>query len=113
MPSVEVSEFPRLRIGGNGQQIRELLKAKLSESQFDIWLEPVELIAIDGDRRLVLGAPPATAAWTRERFGRVIATCASSAGREMRFADPPELCALGAGAPTRSTFPNNQKEAAG
>ena len=95
------------------QEIRELLKAKLSESQFDIWLEPVELIAIDSERRLVLGSPPATAAWTRERFGRVIATCASSAGREMRFADPPERCALGAGAATRSTFPNNQKEAAG
>jgi hypothetical protein len=95
------------------QRVRKLLEAKVGESQFDIWLEPVELIAIDSDRKLVLALPPATAGWTRERFGRVLAACASSVGREVRFADQPELCALGAEAPSRSTFPNNRKEAAG
>jgi hypothetical protein len=95
------------------QQIRELLKAKLGESQFDIWLDPVELIAIDRDRKLVLAAPPVTAGWTRERFGRVLAACAAAVGREMRFADEPELCALRAEAQSKSTFPINRKEAAG
>jgi hypothetical protein len=95
------------------QQIRELLRAKLGESQFDIWLDPVELIAIDSDRKLVLAAPPATDGWTRERFGRVLAASASTVGREMRFAEKPELCALGPEGPSRSTSPNNnRKEAA-
>ncbi len=95
------------------QRVRELLKAKVGESPFDIWLEPVELLAIDGDRKLVLAAPPATAGWTRKRFGRVLAACASSVGRQVRFADPPELSAVSTEAPTRSTFPNNHEEAAG
>jgi hypothetical protein len=95
------------------QRIRELLKAKVGESQFDIWLEPVELIAIDSDRKLVLAVPPTTAGWTRERFGRVLAACASSVSREVRFADEPERRAVGADAPPSSTFPTNQKEAAG
>lgn len=95
------------------QQIRELLKAKVGESQFDIWLEPVELIAIDSDCELVLAVATATAGWTRERFGQVIAACASYAGCEVRFAEEPERRAVGADAPPSSTFPNNQKEAAG
>ena len=95
------------------QQVRELLRAKLGESQFEIWLDPVELIAIDRDRKLVLAAPSVTAGWTRERFGRVLVACASSVGREMRFAEKPELCALGPEGPSRSTSPNNRKEAAG
>jgi hypothetical protein len=95
------------------QRIRELLKAKVGESQFDIWLEPVELIAIDSDRKLVLAVPPTTAGWTRERFGRVLAACASFVSREVRFADEPERRAVGADAPPSSTFPTNQKEAAG
>jgi hypothetical protein len=96
------------------QQIRELLTAKLGKSQFEIWLGPVELIAIDRDRKLVLALPPATAGWVRERFGRVLAACASSEGREMRFAEKPELCALSPDGPSSSTFPNkDRKEAAG
>jgi hypothetical protein len=96
------------------QQVRELLKPKLGDSQFEIWLDPVELIAVDRDRKLVLAAPPATAAWTRERFGRVLAACASSVGREVRFAEKPELCALDPEGPSSSTSPSkNRKEAAG
>ena len=95
------------------QRIRELLKAKVGESQFDIWLEPVELVAIDTDRKLVLAVPPAAAGWTRERFGRILEACTASVGRDARFADEPERRAVGAEAPNRSTFPTNQKEAAG
>jgi hypothetical protein len=46
------------------QQIRELLEETVGESTLEIWLEPVELIAVDGDRKFVLAAPPATAGWT-------------------------------------------------
>jgi hypothetical protein len=94
------------------RRIGELLKTKVGESQFDIWLEPVELIAIDSARKLVLAVPPESAGWTRERFGRVLAACASSVTREVRFADEPERRAVGADAPSSSTFPNNLKEAA-
>lgn len=93
-------------------QIRDHLKNTLGESQFDIWLEPVELVASDSDRVLVLALPAATAAWLRDRFGGVLAASASSVGREMRFAERPEICALATDGPSRSTFPNNRKEAA-
>ncbi len=95
------------------QQIRKLVGAAVGETTFAIWLEPAELIAVDGDSRLVVAAPAATASWIRQRFGRLLASCAGRIGREMRFADQPELCALEADAPSRSTFPNNRKEAAG
>jgi hypothetical protein len=97
----------------NWQRIRDLLKAKVGESRFDIWLEPVELIAIDSDRKLVLAVPPATAGWTRGRFGWVLAACASSVGRDVRFAEEPERRAVGVEAQSSSTFPTNPEEAAG
>ena len=112
-PSVKASEYPLVRDQRDWQRIGELLKAMVGESQFEIWLEPVELIAIDRDRNLVLAAPPATAGWMRERFSRLITVCASSVSREVRFAGEPERRAVGADAPPGSTFPNNQKEAAG
>jgi hypothetical protein len=93
-------------------RIRDHLKNTLGESQFDIWLNRVELVASDSDRVLVLALPAATAAWLRDRFGRVLAASASSVGREMRFAERPELCALATDDPSRSTFPDNRKEAA-
>ncbi len=65
-------EIPTAADRRDWQQIRELLEATVGESTFEIWLEPVELIAVDGERRLVLAAPPATAAWTSRRFGRVL-----------------------------------------
>jgi hypothetical protein len=95
------------------EQIRGVLRDKLGESRFEIWLGRVELIAIDSDRRLVLAVPAATAGWMRERFGRLLMTSSSSVDREMRFADPPELCALKSDTPGRSTLTNNPMEAAG
>ncbi len=77
------------------QRIRELLEGTVGESTFAIWLEPVELIAVDGERRLVVAAPAAAAAWTAERYGRLLASCAQRVGRELRFASEPEVCALG------------------
>jgi len=80
---------------GDWQRIRELLEGTVGESKFAIWLEPVELIAVDGERRLVVAVPAAMAAWTTERFGRLLAGCADRAGRELRFASDPEVRALG------------------
>lgn len=95
------------------QQIRVLLEETVGESTFGVWLEPVELIAIDGDRRCVLAGPAATAGWTSERFGRVLAMCASRVEREVRFADEPERHAVGLESTGRSTFSTNEKEGAG
>ncbi len=66
---------------GDWGRIRALLEAAVGECTFEIWLAPVELIAVDSDRRLVLAAPPATASWTTERFGRVLARCEAAQAR--------------------------------
>jgi len=77
------------------QQVRELLEQTVGETMFAIWIEPTELIAVDGDRSLVVAVPPATASWTTKRFGRLMAKCADQVGRELRFASDPEVHALG------------------
>jgi hypothetical protein len=93
------------------QRIRQLLEGTVGESTFAIWLEPAELIAVDGDRRLVVAVPAATASWTTERFGRLMARCADRVGRELRFASEPEVHALGGA--ERGVQQPRQKEAAG
>ena len=45
-------------------------------SMFEIWLEPLELIAIDPGGALVIDAPPITFSWLQHRYGRVLARCA-------------------------------------
>jgi hypothetical protein len=82
---------------GAWQRIRELLEETVGESTFAIWLDPLELIAVDGDCRLVLAVPSATAEWTVKRFGRLVANCSARVGRELRLADEPERIALGRG----------------
>ncbi len=79
------------------QRIRELLEETVGESTFAIWLEPVELIAVDGEFRLVLALPSATGAWTTKRFGRLLANCSARVGRELRLADESERRAFGRG----------------
>ncbi len=80
---------------GDWQRIRELLEGTVGESTFAIWLEPVDLVGVDGEHRLVVAAPAATASWIRERFGRLLAMGADRVGRELRFASEPEIHALG------------------
>jgi DnaA N-terminal domain len=77
------------------ERIRSLLRESVGESTFAIWIEPLELIAIDRNGTLVISAPAATASWLRDRFGRVIAGCADRAGHQLRLADEPERWALG------------------
>jgi len=105
--------IPTAEDRGDWQRVRELLEDGVGESTFAIWLDPVELVAMDGDRMFVLAVPPATAGWTSEGFGRVLAACASQVGREVRFADEPERHAVRTSAPGSSTFSTNEKEAAG
>jgi hypothetical protein len=78
------------------ERIRELLVEAVGESTFAIWLEPVELIAIDADGALVLHAPPELRGWLQERFGRVVAQAAERAGRATRMADVAQSAAMGA-----------------
>ena len=80
---------------GDWERIQSLLFDAVGESTFAIWLEPLELIAIDTSGALVIAASPQTASWVRERFGRLIAGCAQRVGRELRLADEPERRALG------------------
>ncbi|MHB1834476.1 MAG: DnaA N-terminal domain-containing protein [Solirubrobacteraceae bacterium] len=94
------------------RQIRDRLGRRVGESMFDIWLEPVELIAIDSDHRLVLAAPAAMASWTSARFGWLIASAASEVGRDARFANEGERRAFEPCAPSHP-ISLNQKEAAG
>ena len=79
------------------QRIRELLEETVGESTFAIWLEPVELIAVDSECRLVVAVPSVTAAWTAKRFGRLLANCSARVGRELRLAAESECIALGRG----------------
>jgi hypothetical protein len=71
-------------------QIRGSLRGIVGESTFEIWLEPLELIAVDPCAALVIGGPPATFSWLQHRYGRVIARCAEEASRRFRFAVEPE-----------------------
>jgi hypothetical protein len=95
------------------RQIRSQLRRRLSEAMFAIWLEPVELIAIDRNQRLVLAAPAPTADWTSKRFSPLlIAATASEIGRDVRFANEAERHALDACTPS-DPIQINPKEAAG
>jgi hypothetical protein len=75
---------------GDWDEIRKRLRELVGESMFEIWLAPLELIAIDPSGALVIDAPPATLSWLRHRYGRVIGRCAEEASRAFRFADEPE-----------------------
>ena len=79
---------------GVWERIRGLLGETVGESRFAIWLAPLELVAVDRAGRLVIGAPPETAVWVWDRFGRVLSTCAERLGRELRIATEPERAAL-------------------
>ncbi|HWK16747.1 MAG TPA: DnaA N-terminal domain-containing protein [Solirubrobacteraceae bacterium] len=94
------------------RQIRDQLHRRVGESMFAIWLEPIELVAIDSEQRLVLAPPTATAAWISERFGRLIAATSSELGRESRFANEAERHAFNASAPN-DRLQINPKEATG
>jgi hypothetical protein len=72
------------------EQVRMLLLQTVSKSTFEIWLEPLELIAVDGSGTLIVSAPNATVSWTRQRFGWLLNRAAQGVGRPLRIADEVE-----------------------
>jgi chromosomal replication initiator protein len=59
------------------RELRADLRRAVGESTFEIWLEPLELVALR-DGKLLIDAPTATRAWVTKRFGRLLATRARS-----------------------------------
>lgn len=84
---------------GNGaeraawSEVRAFLLNTVGESQFEIWLAPLELIAVDGET-LVVAAPQATVSWVRSRFGRLLDAAAQRVGRPLRLAGEVERAAV-------------------
>jgi hypothetical protein len=76
------------------ERIRGLLRDRLGEDMFEIWLGPLELIAVDASV-LVIAAPPETVSWVRDRYGRLLSDTAEQTGRELRLAKEPERLAFG------------------
>ncbi len=72
-------------------QARAELHRIVGESRFEIWLAPLELLAIDPTGCLLLSAPPATRAWVAERFGRAFERTGQAVSRELRLATDREL----------------------
>ena len=82
------------------EQIRELLLEAVGESTFDIWLDRLQLVAVDPDATLVLAVPEPVGAWVRARFARVLVSAADRARRTVRFATEVERRAFAAPPPT-------------
>lgn len=76
------------------ERIRGLVRARVGEDMFEIWLGPLELIAVDASV-LVIAAPPETVSWVRHRHGRLLSATAEQTGRELRLAEEPERLAFG------------------
>ena len=72
------------------EQVRVVLLQTVGESTFEIWLEPLELVAVDGSGTLIVSAPDATVSWIRQRFGRLLNRAAQGVGRPLRIADEVE-----------------------
>jgi chromosomal replication initiator protein len=60
------------------RELRAELRQTVGESTFEIWLEPLEFVAIR-DGKLLIDAPRATRVWLAKRFGRVLESCARHA----------------------------------
>jgi len=76
-------------------RIRARLREAVGESMFEIWLDPVELIAVEATGAFLIAAPPATCSWVRTRYGHLLSQCAEREARELRLADEPERRAFG------------------
>ena len=60
------------------RELRAELRRAVGESTFEIWLEPLELVALR-DGKLLIDAPAATQDWVARRFARVLDRCARNA----------------------------------
>ena len=69
------------------EQVRAFLRETVGESTFEIWLAPLELIAVDLEGSLIVSAPAETVGWVTRRFGRTFDGAAQRTGRTLRVAD--------------------------
>ena len=86
--------IPTVRDNTDWRSLCDNLAHKVDESTFEIWLQPLELIAVDDASALVINSPAPTRTWVERRFGRVIAKQADELGRQVRFADEIERRAM-------------------
>jgi hypothetical protein len=100
----------RLRAAGEADraawdQIRTVLLDAVGQSRFEIWLAPLELIAVDLEGTLVASAPRDTVGWVARRFGRILDSAAERAGRRLRVADELERKAAESPSPIAAAAP--------
>jgi chromosomal replication initiator protein len=82
-------------------RVQAELAAAVDEPTYRIWLEPLRACELT-EERLLLDAPPHACGWIRERFGRLLQTCAAAIlgpGTTVDVIERP----LGRGEPTRRT----------
>jgi len=102
----------RLRAAGEAdhatwEQSRAVLREAVGDSTFEIWLAPLELIAVDLNGALVVSAPRETVGWVARRFGRILDSAAEQAGRRLRIADELEPQAAEALSPASAARPGD------
>jgi len=78
------------------QQVRSELQHSVSESVFELWLEPVELVAADSAGCLLLACPSDTRSWVAERFGHLLERAGRSVSRQLKVATDREVQLLAA-----------------
>jgi hypothetical protein len=91
----------RLRAAGKEdlaawERVRLVLRETVGESMFEIWLAPLELIAVARGGTLVVSVPEEIAGWVGPRYGRLLDRAAEGAGRRLRIADEGERTAAAA-----------------
>jgi len=78
------------------EQVRELLIERVGRSAFEIWLTDVQIVAVDAEGALLLDAGGELRCWVRQRYGGVIAECATRANAAVRFASEAQSVAMAA-----------------
>jgi chromosomal replication initiator protein len=58
-------------------EIHDQLRDAVTDSTYNLWLEPLSFVGVDGDVLLV-GAPDEIRSWVSERFARVLQACAAA-----------------------------------
>ncbi|MFI5009097.1 MAG: chromosomal replication initiator protein DnaA [Solirubrobacterales bacterium] len=91
-------------------RVQAELAAAVDEPTYRIWLEPLRACELK-EERLLLDAPPHACGWIRERFGRLLQTCAAAVlgpnatvdvvERQLERGDAPARARSGAGRPAR------------
>jgi hypothetical protein len=87
---------PRPEDLADWQQVRSELQRSVSDSVFELWLDPVELVAADSAGCLLLACPSDTRSWVAERFGHLLERLGRSVNRQLKVATDREMQLLAA-----------------